>query len=215
MSLQRKALMAQDAPAGNPNHSKENGQFTSGGSSKGTESKPALVKSELKNRPGQFVVSSTGAGGRAIHHIPVSSEEADKMIAERGKEFGANATNMHPNDFANKTAALQREQSKHEKTMQRMQPNEATKADTAAKEALNKKVMEEAGRAVALQRGKEFGAKDVQPAMALDPADTSSSDPASSPIPWKGRNLNDDPVGDRSMPAPNCDGGAGWPGLVV
>jgi hypothetical protein len=51
-------------------------------------------------------------------------------------------------------------------------------------------------------------AKDEQPGMVTQPN--------SGGVPFKGRNLDDDPVGDRSMPAPDCGGGgAGWPGRVL
>ena len=32
---------------------------------------------------------------------------------------------------------------------------------------------------------------------------------------YKGRDLDKDPVGDRSMPSSDCSGGAGWPGRVL
>ena len=49
--------------------------------------------------------------------------------------------------------------------------------------------------------------KDEQPGMV-----TQSN---SGSVPFKGRDLDKDPVGDRSMPAPDCAGGTGWLGRVV
>ncbi len=66
------------------------------------------------------------------------------------------------------------------------------------------------------ERNGEFkkGAKDAeQPQLALDP--NSGSLPS---VPWKGRNLNDDPVGDRSHVNTDCSqstGDAVWPGRVL
>ena len=49
--------------------------------------------------------------------------------------------------------------------------------------------------------------KDEQPGMVTQPN--------SGGVLYKGRDLDKDPVGDRSMPSSDCSGGAGWPGRVL
>lgn len=58
-----------------------------------------------------------------------------------------------------------------------------------------------------------YRAKDEQPDMALDP----NSAAVNSPTPWKGRNLDNDPVGDRSASPDVGSGAAGatWNGRTL
>jgi hypothetical protein len=54
----------------------------------------------------------------------------------------------------------------------------------------------------------EYGpTKDAQPGMITQPNSGGAL--------YKGRDLDKDPVGDRSMPSSDCSGGAGWPGRVL
>lgn len=80
-------------------------------------------------------------------------------------------------------------------------------AEAAQKEQHNTITHEMDGTKRSLSSQKWITGKDAQPGMVTQP---NSGGPA-----YKGRNLDNDPVGDRSVPAPDCSGGAGWPGRVL
>jgi hypothetical protein len=223
-------------------HMKESAPNMAPAKSSAPESR--LEKSELKDRPGKFVVQNNQAGGRAIHHLPVSSEEADAMIEKENAKFAPKAKSSAPESRLNYTPEKIAERSKEEQGI-REKYRASKGAESAAKssapaEAHNTVTHEMDGtpRSASSQawikgnagnygppktsKGAEAAAEFEGPAPRTKESDAtkyiSKKNGGNDELPeWEGRNLDKNPVGDKypSAPSADCGGAAVWPGRTL
>ena len=260
MQLQRRAIIAQDA-GGNPNHSKENGEFTSGsGGSKSSSPSMSDVfsgKTKYNEKTDTHSDVSKSAEEKFMQPKTKSGAENSPLAALRKHVTGAvesgksEAITEQPAEQKYKTslateqgrknhrsiaAAFNSGQSKkignystdgkaiylHGNKIVEKGPNgeinftlagwptattRASLRDFGIRvgQSKGKQMYSHSGGEEEIDSNKMYRAKDEQPDMALDP----NSAAVNSPTPWKGRNLDNDPVGDRSASPDLASAGGG------
>jgi hypothetical protein len=234
MALQRAVLLAMDAPTGNPNHDPKNGEFTSGsggGSKKATPTAQAEFEGPVKSNPEaerkggkteeqesqsetKYKTALNSEYGRKAHRSIAAAFNSGKSMKLGAYTTDGKAIYLHGNKIVEKG-----DNGEISFTMAGWPTNttRSSLSDFGIKVSTSggerggrggKNIYTHSGGSEEIDPSATYRARDEQPALALDP---SSAAPQ-----YKGRNLDDNPVGDCYATTPTHDaGGAVWAGRTL
>lgn len=176
--------------------------------------KEPLESAELAKSRGTVTPpdDEVGAVKKAIHGAVKEGKAFSPNEAARQQVQARHALNANPNEAARQRVMqsnLELHKPGWERTFGQGGKNHGGETLEQYVASMHPKDFDYVGaeKAQKQQHQQNEAGKDEQPGMVTQ---SNSGAPA-----YKGRNLDDDPVGDRSMPAPDCAGGTGWPGRVV